>query len=50
MLSFPDVVTWWLERLLPSQRKLAFARTLFDMPLPGDAVFADLELARNWWR
>ena len=49
LLSFPDVVTWWLERLLPSQRKLApFARTLFDMPLPGDAVFADLErLARN---
>src|SRR5688572_23624655 len=49
LLSFPDVVTWWLERILPSQRKLApFARTLFDMPLPGDAVFADVErLARN---
>jgi arsenite/tail-anchored protein-transporting ATPase len=49
LLSFPDVVTWWLERILPSQRKLApFARTLFDMPLPGDMVFADLErLARN---
>src|SRR5215218_32239 len=42
LLSFPDVATWWLERILPSQRKLApFARTLFDMPLPGDAVFAD---------
>ena len=40
LLSFPDVVTWWLERILPSQRKLApFARTLFDMPLPGEAVF-----------
>ena len=49
LLSFPDVVTWWLERMLPSQRKLApFARTLFDMPLPGDAVFDDVErLARN---
>jgi arsenite-transporting ATPase len=49
LLSFPDVVTWWLERILPSQRKLApFARTLFDMPLPGEAVFADVErLARN---
>src|SRR5215216_7773131 len=49
LLSFPDVVTWWLERILPSQRKLApFARTLFDMPLPGEAVFADIErLARN---
>jgi arsenite-transporting ATPase len=49
LLSFPDVVTWWLERMLPSQRKLApFARTLFDVPLPGDAVFDDVErLARN---
>ena len=49
LLSFPDVVTWWLERILPSQRKLApFARTLFDVPLPGDSVFEDVErLARN---
>lgn len=49
LLSFPDVVTWWLERILPSQRKLApFARSLFDIPLPGEAVFADVErLARN---
>ena len=49
LLSFPDVVTWWLERMLPSQRRLApFARSLFDMPLPGEAVFDDVErLARN---
>jgi arsenite-transporting ATPase len=49
LLSFPDVVTWWLERILPSQRRLApFARTLFDIPLPGEAVFEDVEkLARN---
>ncbi|MBA2629642.1 MAG: ArsA family ATPase [Thermoleophilaceae bacterium] len=49
LLSFPDVVTWWLEKVLPSQRRLApFARTLFDMPMPGDAVFEDVErLARN---
>jgi arsenite/tail-anchored protein-transporting ATPase len=49
LLSFPDVVTWWLERILPSQRRLApFARTLFDIPLPGDDVFEDVErLARN---
>jgi arsenite-transporting ATPase len=42
-------VTWWLERILPSQRRLApLARTLFDVPLPGDAVFDDLErLAHN---
>ena len=49
LLSFPDVVTWWLERILPSQRRLApLARTLFDLPLPGEAVFDDVErLARN---
>jgi arsenite-transporting ATPase len=49
LLSFPDVVTWWLERILPSQRRLApLARTLFDMPLPGEGVFDDVErLARN---
>jgi arsenite/tail-anchored protein-transporting ATPase len=49
LLSFPDVVTWWLERILPSQRRLApLARTLFDVPFPGDAVFDDVErLAHN---
>src|SRR3954453_17792817 len=49
LLSFPEVVTWWLERILPSHRRLApFARTLFDLPLPGDGVFDDVErLARN---
>ncbi|MBN1530937.1 MAG: ArsA family ATPase [Thermoleophilaceae bacterium] len=49
LLSFPDVVTWWLEKVLPWERRLApFARTLFDIPMPGDAVFDDVErLARN---
>jgi arsenite-transporting ATPase len=49
LLSFPDVVTWWLEKVLPWERRLApFARALFDVPMPGDAVFDDIErLARN---
>ncbi len=49
LLSFPDVVTWWLERILPGQRRMApWARTMFDLPLPGNAVFDDVErLARN---
>ena len=49
LLSFPDVVTWWLEKVLPWERRLApFARTLFDVPMPGEAVFDDIErLARN---
>jgi arsenite/tail-anchored protein-transporting ATPase len=49
LLSFPDVVTWWLEKILPSQRRLVpFARTMFDVPLPGEHVFQEVErLARN---
>jgi arsenite-transporting ATPase len=49
LLSFPDVVTWWLEKILPSQRRLGpLARTLIDIPLPGDDVLDEIErLARN---
>jgi arsenite/tail-anchored protein-transporting ATPase len=49
LLSFPDVVTWWLEKILPSQRRLGpLARTMFDLPLPGDEVLDELEaLGRN---
>ena len=43
------MVTWWLEKVLPWERRLApLARTLFDVPMPGEAVFDDVErLARN---
>jgi len=53
LLSFPDVATWWLERVFPWERRLMtaarpLARGLFDVPLPGDAVFDDVErLVRN---
>ena len=49
LLSFPDVVTWWLERILPSQRKLAPVRAhVVRRAAPGDGVFDDVErLARN---
>lgn len=49
LLSFPDVVTWWLEKILPSQRRLGpLARTMLDLPLPGDEVLDELEqLGRN---
>ncbi len=54
LLSFPDVCTWWLEKVFPWQgRMLAAARPLArslmpDIPLPGEAVFEDVErLARN---
>ena len=54
LLSFPDVCTWWLEKVFPWQgRMMAAARPLArslmpDVPLPGDAVFDDVErLVRN---
>src|SRR3954449_13362466 len=53
LLSFPDVATWWLEKVFPWERRLVsaarpLAKGLFDLPLPSDAVYEDLErLARN---
>src|SRR5262249_37282621 len=53
LLSFPDVATWWLEKVFPWERRLVSAppppaRGLLDIPVPSDAVYDDLErLARN---
>jgi arsenite-transporting ATPase len=53
LLSFPDVATWWLEKVFPWERRLVaaarpLARGLLDIPLPSDAVYEDLErLVRN---
>ena len=53
LLSFPDVATWWLEKVFPWERRLVaaarpLARGLLDIPLPSDAVYDDLErLVRN---
>jgi arsenite/tail-anchored protein-transporting ATPase len=53
LLSFPDVCTWWLEKVFPWERRLMaaarpFARTLLDIPLPSDAVMDDVQrLVRN---
>ncbi len=54
LLSFPDVCTWWLEKVFPFQSRMVaaarpLARTLMpDLALPGDAVFEDVErLAHN---
>jgi arsenite/tail-anchored protein-transporting ATPase len=53
LLSFPDVCTWWLEKVFPWQSKLVsaaapFARSVLDIPVPGQAVFDDVErLVRN---
>ena len=48
LLSFPDVASWWLEKVFPIERRLVaaarpFARTLLDVPLPTERVFDDVE-------
>jgi arsenite-transporting ATPase len=53
LLSFPDVCTWWLEKVFPWERRLVaaarpFARSLLDIPLPSEGVMDDVQrLARN---
>ncbi len=53
LLSFPDVCTWWLEKVFPFRGRLVaaarpLARTVLDMSLPGEAVFEEVErLATN---
>ncbi len=44
LLSFPDVVRWYLQRIFPIERKAAnimrpILRPLIDLPFPDDAVF-----------
>src|SRR5204862_1272789 len=48
LLSFPDVASWWLEKVFPIERRLMaaarpFARTLLDVSLPPERVFDDVE-------
>jgi arsenite-transporting ATPase len=53
LLSFPDICTWWLEKVFPFRGSLLaaarpLARTVLDVPLPGEAVFEEVErLATN---
>src|SRR5437763_1447641 len=53
LLSFPDVARWWIEKVFPLERQILaaarpLARSLLDIPLPGQAVFADIQrLSRN---
>jgi arsenite/tail-anchored protein-transporting ATPase len=48
LLSFPDVASWWLEKVFPIERRLMaaarpFAKTLLDVKLPSGRVFDDVE-------
>lgn len=53
LLSFPDVARWWIDKVFPLERQILaaagpIARSVLDIPLPGQAVFADIErLSQN---
>src|SRR4051794_14091003 len=47
LLGFPDIASWWLDKVFPWERRLVgaarpFARTL-DLTLPGPEVFDDVQ-------
>ena len=48
LLSFPDVARWWIEKVFPLERQILaaarpLARSLLDLQLPSQAVFADIQ-------
>src|SRR5256714_2030819 len=53
LLSFPEVARWWLEKVFPWEKRIftaarPFARTMLDLPLPGNDVLAEVQrLVRN---
>ncbi len=53
LLSFPDVARWWIDKVFPMERQILaaarpLARSLLDIPMPSQAVFADIQrLSKN---
>ena len=53
LLSFPDVARWWIDKVFPLERQILaaarpLARSLLDIQLPSQAVFADIRrLSKN---
>jgi len=48
LLSFPDVMRWWMQRLFPVQRRAMglarpFINTFVDIPLPSERVYDSIE-------
>jgi arsenite/tail-anchored protein-transporting ATPase len=48
LLSFPEVARWWLEKVFPWEKRLLtaarpLARTVLDLPLPGNDVLAEVQ-------
>ncbi|MCL6581430.1 MAG: ArsA family ATPase, partial [Firmicutes bacterium] len=52
LLSYPDILRWWMDRVFPVQRRAMkvlrpVAQPLVSMPLPGDDVFEATEALFN---
>jgi arsenite/tail-anchored protein-transporting ATPase len=53
LLSFPDIARWWIDKVFPFEKQILaaarpLARSLLDITLPSQAVFADIErLSQN---
>ena len=53
LLSFPDIARWWLDKVLPWERRMVamarpLARSLLDVKLPTEDVFTEVQrLVRN---
>jgi arsenite-transporting ATPase len=52
LLSFPDVARWWIDKVFPKERQILaaarpIARSLLDIPMPSQAVFADIQRLSN---
>src|SRR5919197_832637 len=48
LLSFPDVMRWWMQRIFPVQRRAMgvarpFLSAIVDMPLPTEKVYDSIE-------
>ena len=52
LLSFPEAMTWYMEKLFPISRTTAkiirpLVRPVFNLPLPEDSVFKSVEILYN---
>jgi arsenite-transporting ATPase len=48
LLSFPDVASWWIEKVFPWERRLIsaarpVAKAFLDIPLPDKRVYEEIE-------
>lgn len=48
LLSFPEILHWWMHRIFPIQRKAArlarpLIRAVMDIPIPDDKVFDSIQ-------